>query len=475
MNRRTSPRPGQRQRPLPETPPRSFPEERPTAHQRRHQRLGFAVLSGLAVAAAAGIAAGDDERPKPALEIGGTSLEAAAKETRDGAGAGRPDRLDRRPGGLDEVPLELPDILIGDAALRGRIDLSAMALAGGGYEVRLDGGRRARLTLDPALQKQALRLLALSRAPMAAIVAMAPDGRILALAGRKHGPPVDDRAYELATRVWAPAASVFKLVTAAALLQAGVGASDPICYHGGLRQVARSNLVDDPRRDRQCQDLTFAVAASQNAIVAKLAHRFLDRDKLSAAARAFGMGRATAFSLDCEASRFSVPDDELERARFAAGFWSSELSAMDGAVLASVVANRGLRVTPRIVAEVVDEDGTGRRVVAVPGERAIPARVASAIGRMMEKTTESGTAYRAFHDRRGRGALHGIKVAGKTGSLDRDRPSYIGYSWFVGYAPADRPEVIVAVLFGNPESWWLKAHTAARMLLEVALPRKPRG
>lgn len=425
--------------------------------------MGLAVLASVAVAAAAGIAAGDKQRP--VLGVGASTTREAAAAT-----VTEPDDLDRPP-----LPLEeLPDLLVGDAALHGRIDLSAMKRGDAGYEVPLKGGGRALLTIDPRLQREAEKVLVRGRAPMAAIVLMTPDGRILALAGRKHGPPVVDNAYELATTVWAPAASVFKVVTAAALLQAGVGPSEPVCFHGGLRSVMASNLVDNPRRDRRCEDLTFAVAESQNAIVAKLAHKFLDGKKLTAAASAFGLGKAAAFSLDCESSRFTVPDDDLERARFAAGFWSSELSPVDGAVLASVVANGGMRVTPRIVSEVVEKNGKRREVVSAAPQRAIPARVAADIGRMMVATTERGTAYRAFHDRRGRGALRGIKVAGKTGSLDRDTPSYLGYSWFVGYAPADRPEVIVSVLFGNAELWWLKAHTAARLVLEPALAKPPK-
>jgi cell division protein FtsI/penicillin-binding protein 2 len=439
---------------------------RTSARQWRHRTLGFVVLSAAGVAAAAGIAAGDD-RPRPTLGIGRPA--STTTPTSEGTSAGGKPGFDAR------VPLdELPDILIGDDALRGRIDLASMVRRDDGFEVGVEGGRRARLTIDPAVQEQAQKLLVKSRAPMAAIVVMRPDGRILALAGRKHGPPVVEDAYELATTVWAPAASVFKLVTTAALLQAGVTSSRSVCYHGGLRGVSKANLVDDPRRDRQCEDLTFAVAESQNAIIAKLAHKFLDRDKLNAAAVAFGLGKAASFSLDCDASRITVPTDELEQARFAAGFWSSEISALDGALLTAVVANRGMRVTPRLVSELVEKDGKSRSVVAVAPERAISRRVADQIGRMMVQTTERGTAYSAFHDRRGRVALRGIKVAGKTGSLARDKPSYLGYSWFVGYAPSDKPEVIVSVLIGNPERWHIKAHTAARMLLEVALADKPR-
>src|SRR6185295_2204721 len=115
---------------------------------------------------------------------------------------------------------------------------------------------RAVLTLDPNLQTYAEKLLSEARAPRGAIVAMAPDGRILALAGRRSDAPskrsegrskpgADTRKgvfdWRIATEVWAPAASVFKLVTASALVAAGVDPGDKVCYHGGLRSVLESN------------------------------------------------------------------------------------------------------------------------------------------------------------------------------------------------------------------------------------------
>ena len=58
---------------------------------------------------------------------------------------------------------------------------------------------------------------------------------------------------------------------------------------------------------------------------------------------------------------------------------------------------------------------------------------------MMELTTRIGTAKATFHDKRGQRLLP-VDVAGKTGTLyaETDR-GYVGYSWFVGYAPADHP------------------------------------
>ena len=45
------------------------------------------------------------------------------------------------------------------------------------------------------------------------------------------------------------------------------------------------------------------------------------------------------------------------------------------------------------------------------------------------------------------------------------------YSWFVGYAPAQKPEIVVSVLLGNPENWHLKGHSAAKRLIDLAVGR----
>src|SRR5699024_3146674 len=129
-------------------------------------------------------------------------------------------------------------------------------------------GRRAVLTLDPDLQQLAEKLLDQSRAPRGAIVVMAPDGKILALAGRRteeqKGAAKGTFDWRLATDVWAPAASVFKLVTATALVGAGVDGDSTVCFHGGLRSVTESNLKDDDKRDSRCESLAYGVAHSNN-------------------------------------------------------------------------------------------------------------------------------------------------------------------------------------------------------------------
>jgi cell division protein FtsI/penicillin-binding protein 2 len=94
--------------------------------------------------------------------------------------------------------------------------------------------------------------------------------------------------------------------------------------------------------------------------------------------------------------------------------------------------------------------------------------IAGALADMMSATVTKGTAREGFHDKRGRPYFKDVAIAGKTGSLTQGDP-YRAFSWFVGFAPISSPRVIVSVLLGNGEKWHLKAHTAARMVLESAL------
>jgi cell division protein FtsI/penicillin-binding protein 2 len=293
------------------------------------------------------------------------------------------------------------------------------------------------------------------------------QGRLLALAGRRTAERRQSD-FDLAVKVWAPAASVFKVVTAAALLGRGVTPDARICYHGGLRGLTAEHLIDDDVLDRDCDDLRGALAHSTNPVFAKLAHRHLDVQQLSDVARAFGVDRAPDFCLDSEAGRLNLPHEKLPFAQVASGFWNIEISPLAGALLSAVVASGGRALTPRLVDEVHYPDGDEQEVLSAPSRPVLTPAVADALRRMMVAAVDVGTAYTGFHDGTGRPFFPTSSVAGKTGSLTRPDP-FRAYSWFVGFAPADEPKVVISVLLGNPEKWHLKAHTAARMVLRSIL------
>jgi len=333
------------------------------------------------------------------------------------------------------------------------------------YEAPLRDGRRARLTLDPDLQELAEKLLDESRAPRGAIVAMTPDGKILAFAGRRTEEPKGAKKgtfdYHLVTDVWAPAASVFKLVTASALINAGYDPQAKVCYHGGVRSVMESNLADS-KSDRNCETLGYGVAHSNNAILGKLAYQNLEPKMLDRTARDLGFANVLQTSLGVKATcgELALPQQkDLEYAKAAAGFHGSRLSVLGGAVLSATFAGGGAQPVPRLI-----ESINGKPFAVAPPKRVLSKEVAQTVGKMMVQTCESGSAARAFRSAK-------YEVAGKTGTLTTYKPFYIEHSWFVGFAPADEPQIVVSVLLGNPENWWLRGNEAAKRMIDRAIQR----
>lgn len=338
-----------------------------------------------------------------------------------------------------------------------RLGAARLDPALGRYVAPLGEGR-AILTLDPGLQARLERRLADSRVPWGVTVLIEPaTGRVLAMAEHSEAEP--DRE-GLALTAMAPAASIFKIVTAAALLEHGVRPDDEICYHGGKRRLQPKLLADDPRRDHRCLSLGDALGHSANVVFAKLAGRDLDPPGLRAAAGRFLFDAEIPFPRKVERSRAPIPEDPFELATTAAGFGPVRMSPLHAALIAAVVANGGLLVPPALVEAA---EGVTAPVPAAP-LRVVDERVAGELGEMMRTTVTDGTARRAF--RRGAGPLRGVAVAGKTGSLTDPSP-YRDYSWFVGYAPVEQPRIAVATLVVNDRIWRVRAPTVAREALEA--------
>jgi peptidoglycan glycosyltransferase len=378
------------------------------------------------------------------------------------------------------VPAAAAEIAPGPVAETAAPPLRAASirLAGRRYVAELADGGRAELTLDPRLQQSTENVLRAFQIPFAgAVVVSIPDGRVLALVGQSAADPRLGPS-ELALRAWAPAASVFKVISAAALVENGVMGSTRTCYHGGVSSILADNLVDIPAIDRRCDTLAFGLGKSQNAIIAKLATRHLTAAELARVGHSFGFDAAIPFELPVEPSHLDVPGDGLEFARTAAGFWHSTLSPMHGALLAAAIANRGEMPVPMLIDRAVDRDGRPVSPPVATPRHVVDAAAAREVGRMMELTTRIGTAKGTFRDKRGRRLLP-FEVAGKTGTLSAETDhGAIGYSWFVGYAPAERPTIAFAVVLGNNPNWRIKATYVGRHIvseyLVAARPPAPR-
>lgn len=339
------------------------------------------------------------------------------------------------------------------------------------YVAHLSGRRTAELTLDVGLQTHMTKYFERYAVPYAAAVAIEPaTGRVLAYVSHSSANP---KAGDLVRDASAPAASVFKLVTASALVDTGTAPGTHVCYGGGSRRLSVQDLADDARRDRSCTTLEGALGHSTNAVFAKLADRRLDGATLTRYAEAFGFGHTLPFDAPTQASAREVPADRLERARAAAGFWHMHLSPLHGALLAATFARGGTMPQAAMVDRVVGRDG---RVEYEREARVfrdvVPRATARAVGRMMQATVREGTSRKAFHDGAGRALLPGVTVAGKTGSLSSENP-YRAYSWWVGFAPVEAPTIAFATLVVNQPLWHIKANQVAVEALRHWLVERP--
>jgi cell division protein FtsI/penicillin-binding protein 2 len=350
------------------------------------------------------------------------------------------------------------------------LDLTRIGLGDDGATAPLDHGRTARLTVDPILQATAASAMAAGHIPEASVVLLDPQsGEILVYASHLEAGPARD----LQVEARAPAASVFKIITASALVDdAGLGPDTRQCYSGGEERLMASDLVDNPARDRWCVTLGGAMGRSVNAVFARLASRHLDPQKLERAATHFGFGQAVPFDVSVEPSTIHVPEGGLPFARTAAGFWNTTLSPLHAAWISAALERGGEPVRPYIVRSIASADGS---MVEPPARNAahaplVTATTAAALTSMLEHTVAEGTSFRAFHDARRTPFLPGITVAGKTGTLTDDRAKRF-YTWFTGFAPSHptpgvRP-VAVAVLVVNGPAWRVKANVIAREVLQA--------
>ncbi len=337
----------------------------------------------------------------------------------------------------------------------------------------LSDGHRILYTLDPVLQDAALQIFRNREVPYAAAVILdVQDNSVLAMAGHSTMDPQVD-PLEIVTTAWAPAASTFKLVTAAGLLKnKSVNNKTKVCFSGGLHGITDELLADDAGRDERCDDLGGAIAHSHNVVVAKMALKHMSADGLLDIAKTFKFESDIPFEFPVERSPALIPADAKERARVAAGFWHVDMSPLHGALLASIFARDGIYQPPHVLAQVRGPDGVDRTPALPRSERVLAKDVAQQVGEMMVRTTSEGTARGSFRDRQGVYYIPDIEVAGKTGSLTGKRAPGLNYNWFVGYAPADRPEIAFAVLVANEPKWQIKAHYAARRLVQIYLQRR---
>ncbi len=323
---------------------------------------------------------------------------------------------------------------------------------------RVGGGEEIAITVDPELQRAAARILAAAKAPSGAVVVSdVKTGRILAWVS--HGTEGD-----LVRKAKYPGASLFKVVTTVALLEAGaVKPTDTVCYGGGETRLEAADIRPGCHPGDHRVRFDQALGKSLNGVFGRGAIKHLTPQKLSDAARLFGIGEAPPLDLPADKTSIVIPGDSLGFARAAAGFGDARMSPLEALFMMQTIANGGERVRLHVT-------GSPEAVPRVSLGRAFAPETASALTKMLVKTTRSGTSKKAFEPKEGRPA---VTVAGKTGTLLYAKPRRL-VSWFAGFAPAESPEIAVAVMLANDEKWWRKGNEVARDVFDAWFEAKKR-
>ncbi len=320
-------------------------------------------------------------------------------------------------------------------------------------------------TVDPALQKTVDELYRSSRPSYSAFVALEPrTGKILALVGysRENGGPAG--VWQRATY---PAASIFKIITAAGALEKGLLHYDsPVSYRGNFYRLGPQKLVPSRRRDLQTQ-FDEALGKSNNVVFGRVANKVVGSQLLRETSEAFGFNHPIVFDFPVEESKALIPEDSpYELARCGAGFGKVTLNPLHAAMIAGTIANGGVMMRPYLIEEI--SDGQGESVYQAEEEVAaqpISAKTAFDLSRMMLRTVEDGTAAKVFR-RYGKPLLKKVSICGKTGSLSgNDPPGH--YDWFIGFAPAENPQIAFAAMVVNQNNARVKGAYVAQAALKT--------
>lgn len=333
-------------------------------------------------------------------------------------------------------------------------------------------GADLKLTIDMAVQRAAAEALGERKG---AVVALDPrTGAVLAMVSYPRYDPNrlsadwktinSDEGRPLVNRITSglyPPGSVFKIVVTAAGLETDTVTPDTKFNDTGTVTAGGFVVHNFGGNAYGDHDFSKAFASSINTTFAKIGVE-MGAETLASYAAAFGFGKQIPWALGGSISSFPVPAT-MDKAHLAqVSFGEGEILAtpMQMALVASAVANGGQIMEPYLVAQILDR---GQSVLSQAKPQkwltAMPASTAETIRQLMIEVVNSGTGTRA--------ALENVQVAGKTGTAEvADAESH---AWFVGFAPAEDPQVVVAVLVENGGSGGSVAAPVARSVIAAAL------
>jgi peptidoglycan glycosyltransferase len=353
------------------------------------------------------------------------------------------------------------------------------------------------LALNVRAQETAVRQL---RGKCGAAVAIQPQtGRILALASSPtYNPNAVEKSFSAITRIRTaacpiaapllnratqglyPPGSTFKVVTASAALDSGVFKPTSTFYDPGYCEEygKRVSNAGNPESPETFGTVTLAqgLQHSINSVFCNVGKR-IGAGKILDYAERFGFYRSPDVELPADTQSPSGlyrkhkpykpkhPEYQVDPGRLAFGQERLLVTPLQMAMVASTVANGGVLMQPHLIDDVRAPDGSiVHRVRPHKVRRVISPTTAGQLTQMMESVVTGGTATNL--------QIPGVRLAGKTGTAETNVNGKYD-TWFIAFAPAEKPEVAVAVALENQTGFGATtAGPIAKSLVEAILRQR---
>lgn len=330
------------------------------------------------------------------------------------------------------------------------------------YIAPIDGANLV-LTIDETIQyiteRELDKMFKERNAKSAAAIVMDPNtGEILAMASRPDFDPNNYNDYPAANRrnfaindVYEPG-STMKITTASMALEEKVITPESHLFCPGHVKVGKETIGCSGDKAHGDQTFTKVVENSCNVGFVKVGLE-VGLDTYFKYIKAFGFGQVTGIDLPGEAAGILVnPQNakQIDLATMSMG-QANAVTPIQLVTAASVVANGGNLIKPHLVKQVIDNEGqviknNEPQIV----RRVISAETAATLAGILEGVVTDGTGKNAY--------IEGYRVAGKTGTAQKVAPTggYMSSEYvasFLGFAPADKPQLACIVVVDAPQGY----------------------
>ncbi|MCC2254169.1 peptidoglycan glycosyltransferase [Ruminococcus sp. CLA-AA-H200] len=256
--------------------------------------------------------------------------------------------------------------------------------------------------------------------------------------------------------------SVFKIITASACLEAGTLSLDDTFYCPGYRIVEDRKIRCHKVGGHGQETFVQGIQNSCNPVFMDIGLE-LGAERFYEYFEKFGLLKLTNIDLPGEAGTIMHRKEDIGTVELATMTFgqSFQVTPIQMAVTVSSIINGGTRVTPHIGAAVLDEEGnTVEKLEYETESDAVSKETSETMQTLLESVVSEGSGKNAY--------LEGYSIGGKTATsqtLPRSANKYI--SSFLGFAPADDPQILGMVIIHDPQGVYYGGTIAAPVLRDI--------